>query len=1836
MNMDDKKREELLTNDDSFFSKALRVGAVLFIGGKVAKSISPEVFKKVANNELLRSTAIVGSTYLLSQDDDRLEDTMVASSLIFGSSATKALKYSLMVNSADSSVVKAFRKIDDFQTSLKYFSLDKREYMSQFGERAYEVMGDREGIKDMLMDIPKIIAHEASFIKKAWNDNDRSVTKTLMAISDNDMRREFFEIRDASHGTAVNGFGNEFAAPVLSDYESDYLSKIKTIEKNRTFFTDMLGNYKQVDTNGNVTINYKKMMDDGSSNLYSLNNMAKAYIDKMGITKSEATEEGFVNFLRGVGAGEVVDSFYKGSNFTVSEAVDRGLLEQLDEYARENKHFYKDNIGRIPETSSERPQDYIKYYDIIKNFSLNTDLSIASDGKTVLDDTVLSGDMLRYKALNLLENTARASYSVSFGFLEKLNFMGGDTKKLQDHLWRPFKMIQSEKRMKQDIYNKGFFATQDNLFVDGGNRINFKRSGSGKKDNMEIVNMGKGHRVNLTSLDILDPSIEHSVYEGYNNATAKDIFGPGKGGVKERFERFSKSQYNPFAFRYESGSGFRKVSTKDDYFVSGDARDILFPKKTKEMYEDVEKVDEAITKKLTIWYEKMFKNINPEAHLDGYRGETQAEFVENFERGLRRAQFDKEFGNKKVYDEARKLQDNFGDLDELDKIFIEGTADKARELFGTKVDGDFIARYIGVTRGKGGGFERIDYIDDMIDMFQIKIDDGLTPLTKVRDDMTLVRKMIEAKRYGINNADYHFENNIDKLGSDKLADFVLENKDRYLKNLELSHSSYSYYKFSQEDIFKQNGFENLGHFSSKTNKDFSEWERSTGKDDDLDFDVTDITGSFKRAFREIAGIEDKVETDAFEYEKYFEHNISEIEKNPSLDNLRDSRYTGTRDQEDKIKRMTFVQDPLAYIFEAKGVLEKVKKMVEVFSGKTPNETYFSLMMRIPIAKLEEAFEFIGIKRLDLKPYKTIETANGDQHVYENFWKYYSEFGTKRLLPLMVAGSALYSANAAVDVALPDETPIFGEGVVAGAAKTLAAARIGMQYAFEFTGLLGGMQKLESMFPGLVENSITAWADPLMDPEEMKEVYFDGKPIRINKNRFWFTAGRQSAMGEEFGQFRPHMLYGLQHRTAGIYDNKAEKFFRKDFAPTSALWYTLDPYKEEREAYENYGLKYAKTEELFKDIPVVGHLLSATVGQIIKPSRYMWEDEWRAGDNLMINPDYNPKDPASMPYIEFNEPNKLVKGLFEAIEDLKTFSGLQGYFLTKGTQLIFGQSTPYSNDVSLEGFDDDYNIANRYNDFQLGGMFGLTEPIRRIIDDHDATGEFVMNPVKNELPDWIPDFLKNKNPYADYALGEFIAPGSTYERHFGLHGEDRTYGALDKHRILSMIAPGSVEYNQAAREVESLMSSLNRKDRIFASQSFSYADEYGERIFRSRVYDNIATEKRTVSVDKVLDFNEFMSDGKRYKLIGMEDDFNKLSQRIGGEAALREIDRMKDELSRSKNLTVKIASDPISSVRTDDQGEYFEVYSKELTRRTMAKPHNLSTGVFSSLVGKTYEAYRNLPGKMEKEKLFGVKDPLEEWYYETVAAPYFRDWDDPIVSFVEPLFNISSSSIPGAFAMGSVARGLDSGNLLPVYQSITAAGTVAGMFGDFESTAYTKETEVLDELEKNIYAKTGKGFYALRGTERISTLQKHLNASDAEFFEQLVNEDDPNRRERILEVANNRMATSLKMVWDRQNKYANEEVTYGKQKPTFESYEELENFSYDKTFNKLQLRKALGHSFTKLEARQAALLKAYRGDEAFGQAQYLESKMYERYNSPNVRLTSTIFDGGKINITEENN
>lgn len=904
----------------------------------------------------------------------------------------------------------------------------------------------------------------------------------------------------------------------------------------------------------------------------------------------------------------------------------------------------------------------------------------------------------------------------------------------------------------------------------------------------------------------------------------------------------------------------------------------------------------------------------------------------------------------------------------------------------------------------------------------------------------------------------------------------------------------------------------------------------------------------------------------------------------------------------------------------------IKKITTSFGSYHKRDNVFNSRVKGWVSAAETAFEQLGIPRL---------SNIGRNVTWNERWK---DFMLKRVGVISGIALGAMAVDSFSDALVPDQIPIIGNGISGALAWGAATTRVGAQYAMNYTGVTSIFRGLDNATNGLLSG--LPFMDTMgMDAGELYDIHFKGKAVRVNKNRFWHTAGRQPIQGEEFDQYRPSALYTLMNKTTGVrsmsdgYIGKWQKFFRKDFLPTKYPWYIIDPYREERIAYKKYGAVYPMTEQLFKDIPVVGDFMSATIGQIIKPTQLVGKERWLENGKIK-NPDWKPGSDVPK-YIEYKQPG-IIGSLFSGFEDVKTLAGLQGYAITKGTEFLFGKSNPYERDITLASLTDDISYASEYNKYNLGGIFNLTEPIRRLVDDPNSLNMTAYNPLRQKLPYWMPEyFKKGNNPIMKYNMGSYIGPTGDFNKTMNhIDGNEN----LNRFRILSMIAPKSKEFEDMRNRVLNKIDDMSIKERTHYYESLGYAEQYGKREYantNSRIKGGVEEVKVTIQ-EKLTPYEFIGTDNKRYKLDTVTKDFNKLSSRYGRKTATSLMSKLDDTFKEGQTYAFKIANNATFSAGIDDEGDFLRVdsdlVSKKLNLDKSSYRKHVGFNPLAALNRKIFDVA--LP--MKYEKYMGKKTVFEEWSRESVESNYFRDWDSPVDSFIAPYFTLSSNSLISATAFGrDVNEAFEgSSNSTNFLGAVVNLGKInyfknAILRTNTVSGDYKEETEVHDKIEQYKLLAGKRNVYQLTGKEYFSQVKNMVNEQDSKMLMDLINVSNESEREKILSSGNDRIRSVLKMIWNRHQKlvngntkYENWRLTPPKQVSTFGI-----EYNSNQEYMKNRIKQNLGYSFSKLDSKRQGIYNSYVQDEDYD---YIKRKMMEEYGTM-PQVASTIYSSGEMFI-----
>lgn len=312
-----------------------------------------------------------------------------------------------------------------------------------------------------------------------------------------------------------------------------------------------------------------------------------------------------------------------------------------------------------------------------------------------------------------------------------------------------------------------------------------------------------------------------------------------------------------------------------------------------------------------------------------------------------------------------------------------------------------------------------------------------------------------------------------------------------------------------------------------------------------------------------------------------------------------------------------------------------------------------------------------------------------------------------------------------------------------------------------------------------------------DPSELKDTYEGKKLVEVKRGRFWEGGGTPYS-GMETNYFRPHMYHLMMTRSDeksvwgdehDVY-NPISKFILKNFT------YHL----EEKNYYER---PYPISSPAFEGLPIIGPLLGSTIGALIKPPKFMHEDEFMQVNQFgevefAYQEEYG--SPASLggdPPGKPITPNNLYARLGQIQYQQRELEGLTGYAKNVIQSAFTGRETLGTQlPIMASSGDMDSSILN-YWDMETGGALFMSEAIRRILPRPKAEIE-KYNPIMNSMPSWLPDRFRRGDPYRNIPMGQARLPGKGYEALYpeleGTPAEE--YPLIHKYKISADVAPKS--------------------------------------------------------------------------------------------------------------------------------------------------------------------------------------------------------------------------------------------------------------------------------------------------------------------------------------------------------------------------------------------------------------------------------------------------------------
>lgn len=374
---------------------------------------------------------------------------------------------------------------------------------------------------------------------------------------------------------------------------------------------------------------------------------------------------------------------------------------------------------------------------------------------------------------------------------------------------------------------------------------------------------------------------------------------------------------------------------------------------------------------------------------------------------------------------------------------------------------------------------------------------------------------------------------------------------------------------------------------------------------------------------------------------------------------------------------------------------------------------------------------------------------------------------------------------------------------------------------------------------------------------------------------------------------------------------------------------------------------------------------------------------------------------------------------DAMYSASQISGIYGYLGGMFTGSDNSYTFRYENAGQMGTF------SRRFWDASIGGLGAGPMEIARRFFPSEQRNRINVNPLVNNMPDWMPDSYKTGDPYTDIPKGEARLPGKGYEALNDLHPDQfGDYGAFDRYKILADVAPNSREYkiwrNIAKNTVtnEELKAEMKQIAERTAKMS-------GNHEFFEYKYLRNNTEYSTGIVESISGTNIKLTDNTIISLAGIEAN-NKTEAALenylqpGQEVTYRH-DKNK-AYSKENPWNNYITPSVVYIPKSGESLNRVLIENGDAEKDVEDNSTIASLGRISAMQeasGAIQELIAHAPIPVVHNKFLRVDSAYESYMKETYYGSNFKTWDHPIKGFIKPMFNEQSgkSLISEALSLG---------------------------------------------------------------------------------------------------------------------------------------------------------------------------------------------------------------------------
>lgn len=346
------------------------------------------------------------------------------------------------------------------------------------------------------------------------------------------------------------------------------------------------------------------------------------------------------------------------------------------------------------------------------------------------------------------------------------------------------------------------------------------------------------------------------------------------------------------------------------------------------------------------------------------------------------------------------------------------------------------------------------------------------------------------------------------------------------------------------------------------------------------------------------------------------------------------------------------------------------------------------------------------------------------------------------------------------------------------------------------------------------------------------------------------------------------------------------------------------------------------------------------------------------------------------------------------------SGIYGFL----NDLAFGEqsySFRYENAGQMTSF------SRHFWDAQVGGVGGeLMEIARRFFASEDKS-RINYNPLRNSMPEWLPERFLTGDPYAELPKGEMRMPGKGYESIHELHPDQfGEYGAFDRMKILGDIAPTSQEYKiwrniarntvtdpgllKQIEEIEERATKMSGKHEFYDYRYFNNNVVQREGVVKSwdgNVVTLISGEQLKlggITLNEEADLSQLLHSGQKIHYRTSADAIKKLEDGIVTNAVI-----YKKDMGAGVNINKTLIDYGMAERDKQDRSAIGYLANASAMQQTL---------------GSIQEALGHAQIPFLHNKYMKIETARESFRQEHVYGTSFATWDHPVKGFVKPALN----------------------------------------------------------------------------------------------------------------------------------------------------------------------------------------------------------------------------------------